>query len=122
MKRIALALLTCSLAASAQADTYIQRLTQPDKISHYAGGATVAAAVSILTPGKYAAEVGLGATVLVAVGKEYYDSKHTDKHKVERDDAVATILGGALVYAALKTDRWSVLRKDGVTVLNYKVE
>lgn len=106
----------------AHAETVIERLGQPDKIGHYATGATITAATSILLPSQYAPEYGLVATAVAAVGKELYDKRHPDRHTSDRYDAAATVLGGALAYAALKTERWRVERRRSSTLLIYQVD
>ncbi len=87
-------------------------LTAPDKVGHYASGATLAAVVSIAaTP-----EWGMTAAVGAAIGKEYWDSK--GHGNVEMTDALATALGGALVFAALKTERFRLsMSPNGTPVL-----
>ncbi len=89
--------------------------TQPDKISHYAGGATTVAVGSIF----FNPEVGLALNTVLALGKEYYDYKHPCCHNAERADAGATILGGLLVYAALKTEKLRLTYFNETPVLNY---
>lgn len=106
-------LLICLLiSTSAQAESpYLQ----PDKISHYAVGASLAAGGAIL----YSPELGVGLAVAYGLGKEYYDHKHPCCHKVEAADAGATILGGLLVYAALKTEKLRLTYFNEVPVINY---
>lgn len=105
-----------------RAESVIERMGQPDKVGHYASGATITAVGSILLPGEYAPEYGLGLTVAAALGKEYYDHKHPATHKAEKADAAATILGGLLVYAAVKTDRWSVRRRGNINLITYTIK
>lgn len=114
------ALIFLALILPVQAETYIERLGQPDKVGHYATGATITAATSILLPSQYSPEIGLALTAVVAVGKEAYDYRHRDRHTPEVADAAATIIGGALVYAALKTERWRLERWRSSTVLIYQ--
>lgn len=90
--------------AEAKADTWLQQMSQPDKVGHYASGATLAAVGSVfINP-----EAGLALAVGAAIGKEAYDAKHPATHQVERNDALATILGGVLVYAAIKTESFRI--------------
>ena len=117
MKKILFSILM--LASSAVfADTWLQQMSAPDKVGHYASGATIAAVGSIF----FSPEVGLGATVIAAIGKEYYDYKHPATHQVEKNDAIATILGGVLVYAAIKNDHIKLsYTPNGTPVLNYSL-
>lgn len=93
-----------------------------DKVGHFAAGAAITSVVNIAHPYAYAPEAALGTTVLVAVGKEVYDRQHSDKHKAETNDALATILGGALVYSAIKTDRWAIRRRNKSYLLVYEIQ
>ncbi len=89
--------LLLALSLSAQAESpYLQ----PDKVAHYAVGASLAAGGSMI----YSPELGLGLAIAYGLGKEYYDHKHPCCHKVEAADAGATIIGGLLVYVSLKTE------------------
>ena len=117
MKKLFL-LISLSISTFAHADTWLQQMSQPDKVGHYASGATVAAVGSIF----FNPEVGLAATFIAALGKEYYDSKHPLTHNVEKNDAIATILGGVLVYAAIKTNKIQLgYTPHGTPVLSYKL-
>ncbi len=90
---------------------------QLDKISHYAVGASLASAGTIL----HSPELGLSLSFIYGVGKEAYDSKYPCCHKVEKADAVATILGGTLVYAALKTQSLRLeLSQSNIPTLVYR--
>ena len=104
-----------------RAESVIERMGQPDKVGHYATGATITAAGAILLPGQYAPEYSLALTAVAAVGKELYDARHRDHHTPEVADAATTVLGGALVYAAIKTDRWMIERRRRSTVLLYRL-
>ncbi len=105
--------LLLALSLSAQAESpYLQ----PDKVAHYAVGASLAAGGSML----YSPELGLGLAVAYGLGKEEYDRRHPCCHKVERADAGATILGGLIVYAAIKTEKLRLSYTDhGTAVLSY---
>ncbi len=89
--------------------------TQPDKVGHYATGATIAAVGSIFAN----PEVGLAAAIAAAGAKEWYDYKNPDKGNFEKADFWATTLGGVLVYAALKTEKFRVTYVNNTPVLNY---
>lgn len=63
-------------------------MTYRDKLMHLAVGTIIYVIVSMFSV--------IGASALVAVvgaGKEYYDSKHPDKHNTDGWDAYATLLG-----------------------------
>ena len=104
------------LSSLAHGDTLLEKMSQPDKIGHYAWGATITAVGSIFaTP-----ETGLAATVVAALAKEEYDRRHPETHRVEKADAGATILGGLIVYAALKTEKLRLsFTPAGTPTLNY---
>ena len=66
-----------------------------DKLYHLAAGAVIALAVGLLlTP-----LLGLGAALVAGVAKEAYDA--TGRGTVEALDAVATVVGGAVIYGVL---------------------
>lgn len=106
-----------ALAFEARSETYIEQLGKPDKVGHYAAGATISALAAMSSSREQAPEMGLVSAIAVAVGKEAYDYHHKDKHKPEVADAAATILGGALVYATIKTDRLRIERLRKSTTL-----
>lgn len=66
-----------------------------DKVMHFASGAVV---FTMFLPfiGPYYAML---AVIIVAIGKEVYDAMHQDKHTADIWDAVATTLGGVLVFS-----------------------
>jgi len=89
-----------------------------DKIGHFAAGATAAAVVPILVDHPKAPEFGLAAGVALGIGKEIYDARRPDRHKVEAADIAATALGAALVYGGVKI---SVMRSRNATVVTYEI-
>jgi VanZ family protein len=63
-----------------------------DKVMHFASGVILYAGLLPFVGSSFA----LSIVVLMAVGKEVYDSYYPDKHTADVWDAVATILGGLL--------------------------
>ena len=89
-----------------------------DKIGHFAAGATAAAVVPIFIDHHKAPEFGLASGVALGIGKEIYDARRPDRHKVEAADIAATVLGAALVYGGVKI---SVMRSRNATVFTYQL-
>lgn len=102
------------LAAPALAES---PYTAPDKVGHYAGGATLTAVGSIFV----SPEIGLAGALFVNAAKEWYDDKNPDKGHYERADFGAAALGAVLVYAALKTEKLRLTTTErGTPVLSYQ--
>ena len=62
-----------------------------DKQAHFLGGYALG-----LTGGLASPFLGLGISVVAALGKEWYDKKHPDKHTADWLDAAYTIVGGII--------------------------
>lgn len=68
-----------------------------DKLQHFGIMAGIAAvALALGAPWQFV----LGASTVIASGKEFYDSRHPDSHTVDPWDAVWTVLGGLYAIGA----------------------
>jgi hypothetical protein len=81
---------------------------QTDKQGHFTLGACASAIAMLILDriepdAKWYARalVGTASAAAVGVGKEWYDSRHLDRHAVEADDVIATTTGGAVVALTL---------------------
>jgi uncharacterized protein YfiM (DUF2279 family) len=94
--------LALALPAAAQADEW----TGPDKLKHFGAGVVMGVGGTLLWDKEHAVLYGL----TVAVAKEYYDARHTDRHTPSYKDAFWT--GAGVLLSANGTE--VVLRKGFV--------